>query len=171
MALNPQSEPLSLFLLFTARSATEPQEFAVMSGLGKTREAPQANSKSQFSREKFQFPVDHIEKMLRKGHCIKRIKGGALVYLAAVIEYLTAELLAQAGNATRDDPRRCITPQHLRLAIRRNKDFHKLLLGSDAVFQGGILPNSQAMLLKTKSSKSSRSKSLRLLGENTLQEK
>ncbi|XP_034619722.1 histone H2A-like [Trachemys scripta elegans] len=142
-----------------------------MSGPGKTREAPQANSKSQSSREKLQFPVDHIEKMLRQGHCIKRIKGGALVYLAAVMEYLTTELLALAGNATRDDPRRCITPRHLRLAIRRNKDLHKLLLGGGAVFQGGILPNSQAMLLKVKSNKSSRNKSLRLPGDNTLQEK
>ncbi|XP_050798795.1 histone H2A-like [Gopherus flavomarginatus] len=142
-----------------------------MSGPGKSREAPQANSKSQFSREKLQFPVDHIEKMLRQGHCVKRIKGGALIYLAAVIEYLTAELLALAGNATQDDPRRCIMPRHLWLAIRRNKDFQKLLLGGDAVFQEGILPNSQAMLLKAKSSKSSRSKSLHLPGDNTLQEK
>ncbi|XP_067400651.1 histone H2A-like [Emydura macquarii macquarii] len=147
-----------------------------MSGPGKTREAPQANSKSHSSREKLHFPVDHVERMLRQGHCSKRIKVGALVYLAAVIEYLTARLLELAGDATRDNPRRCIMPRHLQFAIRSNEDLNKLLLGGDALYQGGILPNSRAMLLKATRSKSSRSRTLRLQGsrerrDHTLQEK
>ena len=73
-----------------------------MSGRGKGK-AQGTKSKSRSSRAGLQFPVGCIHRLLRKGNYAERLGAGAPVYMAAVLEYLSAEILELAGNAARDN--------------------------------------------------------------------
>ncbi|XP_063715759.1 histone H2A-like [Symsagittifera roscoffensis] len=106
--------------------------------------------KTRSSRAGLQFPVGRITRLLKKGNYSQRVGAGAPVYLAAVLEYLTAEILELAGNAAKDNKKSRIIPRHLQLAIRNDEELNKLLHGV-TIAQGGVLPNIQAVLLPKKS--------------------
>ncbi|EFA11773.1 Histone H2A-like Protein [Tribolium castaneum] len=119
-----------------------------MSGRGKGGKV-KGKAKSRSSRAGLQFPVGRIHRLLRKGNYAERVGAGAPVYLAAVMEYLAAEVLELAGNAARDNKKTRIIPRHLQLAIRNDEELNKLLSGV-TIAQGGVLPNIQAVLLPKK---------------------
>ena len=125
-----------------------------MSGRGKGK-AKGTKSKSRSSRAGLQFPVGRIHRHLRKGNYAQRVGAGAPVYLAAVLEYLSAEILELAGNAARDNKKTRIIPRHLQLAVRNDEELNKLL-GGVTIAQGGVLPNIQAVLLPKKAEKKSK---------------
>ena len=132
-------------------------ESIIMSGRGKGGKV-KGKSKSRSSRAGLQFPVGRIHRLLRKGNYAERVGAGAPVYLAAVLEYLAAEVLELAGNAARDNKKTRIIPRHLQLAIRNDEELNKLLSGV-TIAQGGVLPNIQAVLLPKKSQKATGGKS------------
>ncbi|XP_073501960.1 histone H2A type 1-like [Phyllobates terribilis] len=124
-----------------------------MSGRVKQGGKVRAKAKTRSSRAGLQFPVGRVHRLLRKGNYAERVGAGAPVYLAAVLEYLTAEILELDNKKTR------IIPRHLQLAVRNDEELNRLL-GGVTIAQGGVLPNIQAVLLpkKTESSKASKSK-------------
>jgi histone H2A len=95
---------------------------------------------SRSSKAGLAFPVGRVHRLLRKGNYAQRVGAGAPVYLAAVLEYLAAEILELAGNAARDNKKTRIIPRHLQLAIRNDEELNKLL-GHVTIAQGGVLPN------------------------------
>ncbi|GCC40742.1 hypothetical protein chiPu_0024558 [Chiloscyllium punctatum] len=96
-----------------------------------------------------QFPVGRVHRLLRKGNYADHVGAGAPVYLAAVLECLTAEILELAGNAARDNKKTRIIPRHLQLAVRNDEELNKLL-GGVTIAHGGVLTNIQALLLPKK---------------------
>jgi histone H2A len=127
-----------------------------MSGKGKGgRGKGKGGGKSvtRSARAGLQFPVGRVSRYLRKGRYAARVGGGAPVYLAAVLEYLSAEVLELAGTAARDNKRTRITPRHVQLAVRNDEELNRLL-GGVTIAQGGVLPNIHAVLLPKKKASS-----------------
>jgi histone H2A len=98
------------------------------------------------------FPVGRIQRLLKNGGYADRIGAGAAVYLAAVLEYLTAEIVELAGNAATDNNKMRILPRHIQLAVRNDEELSRLLQGV-TISQGGVLPNIHAVLLPKKTVK------------------
>lgn len=86
---------------------------------------------------------------LRTGTHKYRIGMGAPVYMAAVIEYLAAEILELAGNAARDNKKGRITPRHIKLAVANDEELNQLLRGV-TISNGGVLPRIHPELLSKK---------------------
>ena len=115
-------------------------------GRGKTGGASKAVSRS--SRAGLQFPVGRIARYLKQGKYAERVGAGAPVYLAAVLEYLAAEVLELAGNAAKDNKKTRIIPRHIQLAVRNDEELNKLMANT-TIASGGVLPNINQHLLPT----------------------
>ncbi len=112
-----------------------------MSGKGKGgRGKKGTKGTSRSTKAGLQFPVGRISRYLRKGGYANRIASGAPIYLAAVLEYLCAEILELAGNAARDHKRTRIVPRHIQLAVRNDEELN-ILLGKVTISQGGVMPH------------------------------
>ena len=120
-----------------------------MSGKAAGRGKSAKKSQTRSSKAGLQFPVGRIGRFLKKGRYAARVGAGAPVYMAAVLEYLCAEILELAGNAARDNKKTRIVPRHLQLAVRNDEELNKLL-GKVTIAQGGVLPNIHTVLLPKK---------------------
>ncbi|KAL1811508.1 hypothetical protein ACET3Z_021573 [Daucus carota] len=127
-----------------------------MAGRGKSLGGSSAvkKSTSRSSKAGLQFPVGRIARFLKAGKYAERVGAGAPVYLAAVLEYLAAEVLELAGNAARDNKKTRVVPRHIQLAVRNDEELSKLL-GTVTIANGGVMPNIHAHLLPKKASSAS----------------
>ncbi|XP_020661293.1 late histone H2A.1 [Pogona vitticeps] len=115
---------------------------------GRAKKAVQTK-KTKSVKSGLQFPVGRIERYLKQGHYADRISTGAAVYLSAVLEYLTAEVIELAGTAAHQNKKQRIGPRHIQLAVKNDEELNKLFAGV-TIAEGGVLPNIQAQLLPKK---------------------
>jgi histone H2A len=109
---------------------------------------------SRSARAGLHFPVGRIHMRLKDGLLRKqRCGGSAAIYCAALLEYLTAELLELAGHAAKElDPdTRRLKPRHLLLAIRGDEELGKVV--NATIAEGGVVPNLHSALEKKKKKK------------------
>ena len=121
-------------------------------GKGGRGKAEGKKSQTKSSKAGLQFPVGRMGRFLKKGKYATRVGAGAPVYLAAILEYLTAEILELAGNAARDNKKTRIIPRHIQLAVRNDEELNKLF-GGVTIAQGGVLPNIHSVLVPKVSTK------------------
>ena len=119
---------------------------------GRGKKASSSKSVSRSSKAGLQFPVGRVARYMKRAKVSARVGAGAPVYMAAVLEYLTAEVLELAGNAARDNKKTRIVPRHIQLAVRNDEELNKLM-GGVTIAAGGVLPNVHAVLLPKKAAK------------------
>ena len=102
--------------------------------------------KTRSSRAGLQFPVGRLHRFLREGRYGDRVGAGAPVFMAAVLEYLTVEVLELAGNAARDNKKTRISPRHIMLAIRNDEELNQLL-SNITIASAGVVPHIHKVLL------------------------
>lgn len=110
------------------------------------------NKRSPLSRSikaGLHFPVGRIHRFLKRRLCSKnRVGASAAVYTAAILEYLTAEVLELAGLISSRQNFKRITPRHLCLAIRGDDELDTLIRATIA--GGGVCPDNAQLLVGKK---------------------
>merc|ERR1712086_418431 len=118
-------------------------------GRGGKGKASTSRPMTKAARAGLQFPVGRIARFMKQGRHAERVGAGAPVYLAAVLEYLAAEVLELAGNAAKDNKKTRIIPRHIQLAVRNDEELNRLLKDT-TIAAGGVLPNIHVYLLPKK---------------------
>merc|ERR1711879_1063862 len=128
--------------------------------MGKFFEEKMSKRKTPVSRSRkagLQFPVGRIHRMLKSRTTANgRVGATAAAYTAAILVYLTAEVLELAGNASKDLKVKRITPRHLQLAIRGDEELDTLIKATIA--GGGVIPHIHKSLIGKKGEGSQKQK-------------
>ncbi len=72
------------------------------------------------------FPISRSKAIIKSVHN-GQISEKASIYLAAVLEYITAEITELSGNSCLYDNKKIITPKHLLDAINKDEELHGLI--------------------------------------------
>mmetsp|Transcript_9286 Transcript_9286/g.13809 ORF Transcript_9286/g.13809 Transcript_9286/m.13809 type:complete len:133 (+) Transcript_9286:111-509(+) len=122
---------------------------SVGKGKGSRGKAATIAKTSRSQKAGLQFPVGRISRFMKQGKYGERVGAGSPVYLAAVLEYLAAEVLELAGNAAKDNKKTRIVPRHIQLAIRNDEELNKLM-SNTTIANGGVMPYIHQALLPGK---------------------
>ncbi|CAN8268086.1 unnamed protein product [Cochlearia groenlandica] len=113
---------------------------------GKDKAKKKRQPMSRSERAGIQFPVGRIHRQLKTRVTANgRVGGTAAVYMASILEYISAEVLELAGNVSKDMKVKRITPRHLQIAIRGDEELDTLIKGT--ISGGGVIPHIHKSLL------------------------
>lgn len=112
-------------------------------------------SMSRTALAELNFPVGRIHRKLKEGLFRKqRCGASAAIYCAALLEYLTSEVIELAGTAAKVQRTERIKPRHLLLAIRGDEELNQVV--NAVISGGGVVPNIHKALEKKSKKKSSK---------------
>ena len=103
-----------------------------------SKKSAKRSATSTSDRAGLTISVARARRIIRHQSLGGRLGSGAPVYLAAVLEYIAAEILEISGNVSKDAKKVRINKRHVLLAIRRDEALS--LLFKDALFAGGVMP-------------------------------
>lgn len=92
---------------------------------------------SRSKRAGLNFPVGRMHRHLRDGRYTTRIGARTPVYLAAVLEYIMAEVLELSTISASSTKKKRITPRHIQLAIQDDEELSRLFGGVTIPAGGG----------------------------------
>ncbi|XP_045631635.1 histone H2A-Bbd type 1-like [Ursus americanus] len=81
---------------------------------------------SRSMRAELQFPVSRVDRLLREGLYAQRLSSSTPIFLAGILEYLTANILELAGQEARNHHKMRITPEHVQRALVNNQHLSRL---------------------------------------------
>jgi len=115
----------------------------------KKRAAVAKKGGSRSSKAGLIFPIGRVGSLLRRGQYARRVGASGAVYLAAVLEYLTAELLELTvkAAASQKSASKRLSPRTLTLAVRHDDDLGALLQNV-TLSRGGVVPSVNKALAK-----------------------
>lgn len=102
-------------------------------------------SVSKQTKAGLNFPIARIGRSLKTTAKMKRCGESSAIYLTAVLEYITAEIMELGGNLCRDSKRKRLTPEDISAAIRGDPELAKLCAGM-SVFAGNKLVFNSSVL-------------------------
>eukprot|EP01064_Diplonema_japonicum_P034464 TRINITY_DN714_c1_g1_i1.p2 TRINITY_DN714_c1_g1~~TRINITY_DN714_c1_g1_i1.p2 ORF type:complete len:180 (+),score=94.13 TRINITY_DN714_c1_g1_i1:58-540(+) len=112
---------------------------------------------SRSSKAGLTFPVGRVGSSLKKGRFARRVSAPAAVFLTAVMEYCTSELLTLSARCALktsksedvEDKQQNIKPRHICLAVRQDEDLSQLL-SQVTISGGGVMKHVHKAVLKKK---------------------
>ena len=107
---------------------------------------------SRSARAGLSFPVGRIARLLRNGRYSQRVGLGAPIYLAAVLEYLVAELLEVSVMVVRENKKNRIIPRYIFLGLKEDEEFNKLFQHT-LITASGVKPDAKHAKVAAKDAK------------------
>lgn len=98
------------------------------------------------------FPVGRLNRYIKQGRYSDRVSASSGAFMAAVLEYITAEILELAGDLTHGAGMKTIKPKHINLGVRSDTELAKLV-SHIQISEGGQLSNINENLLPAKKGK------------------
>lgn len=137
-----------------AKHATSEGAKAVMKyrGVDQTKKTTASGRQSRSARAGLVFPVSRVHRHLSENKYAQRTGQTAAVYLAAVLEYLAAEIFELAATAAANNKKKRIIERHIMLAVRKDKELDDLL-GNVAIANAGVTPYINAALVPARRGK------------------
>jgi histone H3/H4 len=118
--------------------ATRSNAEAAVRAAGPDAKKKNGKEESQSKKAGLTFPVGRIKRHMKVMRCSARLTASAPIYLAAVLEYLCAEVLEIAVYETEKHKHLRITPRHLNDAIRADADLSVIVGASVTIPHAGV---------------------------------
>jgi len=115
------------------------------------KNAEKGNNKRKRIQGDLIFPVKTIKKNLKGMFGMKKVYKNnrsegtnitleSAIFTAAVIEYLTAEVLELSGECSKQMRKTRIVPRHIMSAVRMDEELNQLFPRSTTIASAGVLP-------------------------------
>ena len=98
------------------------------------------------------FPIGRCGRKLRGGKYTQRTGKGAAIGIAAVMEYLVAEIMEVAGETCKDMKKIRIVPRHIELAVRNDSELGRMF-SKTSFANAGVTPYINPVILAKHKSK------------------